>query len=71
MSQPILISQLGYRKPEAAKFVGLSPSKFMLLVKQERMPRPSKIDGCCVWDVRELIAAFDDLSGKSDGNWTI
>ena len=71
MNGPFIIQQIGYRKPDAAKFVGVSPSKFMQLVKDKRMPEPSQVDGCVIWDGRELIAAFDALTGKGDGNWNI
>lgn len=71
MSNPIFISQIGYRKPDAAKFVGLKAGKFMQLVKDGRMPKPTRIDGCVIWDARELIAAYDKITGKGGGEWTI
>lgn len=51
----------GLRRPEAADYVGISPSKFDAMVGDGRMPSPRVIDGCVIWDVRELDEAFDDL----------
>lgn len=67
MSAPILISQIGYRVNEAAKFVGLKPAKFLQLVDDGRMPNPMRIDHCVLWDVRELISSFDKLQIKNAG----
>ena len=53
----------GLRRESAAAYVGLSPSKFDELVGDGRMPRPSRVDGCVIWDIRKLDLAFDDLSG--------
>lgn len=71
MTAPITINQLGYRKPDAAKFIGVSKTKFENLVKQGRMPQPFKCDGCTVWDGRELVKAFDALKGNGSGKWVI
>ena len=51
----------GFRRQEAAEFIGVSPSKFDELVRDGRIPPPFSIDGCRVWDVYELHAAFDNL----------
>lgn len=51
----------GLRREEAARYVGISASKFEQLVKDGRMPPPREIDGCRVWDRMSLDAAFDDL----------
>jgi Predicted transcriptional regulator len=63
------IPRRGLRRDEAAAYVGISPSKFDQAVSDGRMPRPRKLDGCVIWDVRELDAAFDDLptDRQSDG----
>ncbi|NIX75204.1 helix-turn-helix transcriptional regulator [Microvirga terricola] len=52
----------GLRRIEAAHYIGVSATKFDEMVKDGRMPRPMKIDGCVIWDIRELDAAFDNLS---------
>ena len=46
----------GFRRQEAAEFIGVSPSKFDEMVKDGRIPPPFSIDGCRVWDVYELHA---------------
>lgn len=60
----------GLRRTEAADYVGVSPGKFDQLVADRRMPAPRLIDGCVIWDVRDLDAAFDDLPirGQSLGS---
>lgn len=52
----------GLRREDAAGYVGIGPSKFDMLVDDGRMPKPFRIDGCVVWDVRKLDMAFDALS---------
>lgn len=54
----------GLRRTEAADYVGVSPSKFDGLVADGRMPPPRLLDGCVIWDLLELDAAFDDLPRK-------
>lgn len=49
------------RRIAAAAYIGTSATKFDELVRDGRMPRPKRIDGRVVWDVRELDAAVDDL----------
>ena len=59
----------GLRRPEAALYVGVSPSKFDEMVKDHRMPQPKLVDGCVIWDVRALDSAFDDLPERdSEGS---
>src|SRR3954452_7644435 len=53
----------GLRREEAARYVGVSPTKFDQLVADGRMPKPLRIDGCVIWDVRQLDVAFDALIG--------
>lgn len=42
-------------------YIGLSVTKFMELIERGLMPRPKRIDGRVVWDVRALDIAFDNL----------
>lgn len=49
------------RREDAALYVGMSASKFGQLVAEARMPAPFAIDGCVVWDVRDLDEAVDAL----------
>lgn len=53
----------GLRREEAARYVGISPTKFDELVRDGRMPKAKRIDGCVVWDLRRLDAAWDALDG--------
>ena len=56
----------GLRKPEAARFIGISTTKFDALVDDGRMPKPFKIDGAVLWDVNELDQAFTLLRDGTD-----
>jgi predicted DNA-binding transcriptional regulator AlpA len=56
----------GLNRAEAAAYIGVSPSKFDEMVKDERMPRARKIDARKVWDVRELDSFFNDLPVDND-----
>jgi len=69
---PLLPVVFGLGETEAATAIGVSASKFRLLVKEARMPRPRRIDGRAVWDVDELRAAFKSLphEGESEGSDT-
>lgn len=60
----------GRRREAAAEYIGVSPSKFDEMVKDGRMPKPKRIDGCRVWDVLALDRFFDALPGgdESDHN---
>jgi hypothetical protein len=51
---------------QSAAYVGVSPTKFDEMVRDGRMPPPIRIDGRCVWDVRRLDRAFDDLAVNDD-----
>lgn len=65
---PVIIApKLGYRRTEAAAFIGVSPSKFDLMVKDGRLPEPHRIDAMVIWRADELIAAFDRLTGRDTG----
>jgi predicted DNA-binding transcriptional regulator AlpA len=55
----------GLSRIEAATYIGISPSKFDVLVADARMPAPVKIDGRRVWDIRQLDLAFDVLSEEN------
>jgi len=53
----------GLRREESARYVGVSTSKFDEMVRDGRMPKPKRIDGCVVWDLRRLDLVWDALSG--------
>jgi predicted DNA-binding transcriptional regulator AlpA len=56
----------GLRRVDAAYYIGVSPSKFDQLVTDGRMPAPIKLDGCTVWDMRQLDRAFDVLAEETE-----
>jgi predicted DNA-binding transcriptional regulator AlpA len=60
----------GLSRVESAEYVGVGTSKFDAMVADGRMPKPKKIDGRRVWDVRALDQFFDLLPGgdESDHN---
>ena len=51
----------GMRREAAASWVGMSTTKFDEMVKDGRMPKPKRVDGCVVWDRYRLDAAFEAL----------
>lgn len=51
----------GLREPEAARYVGVSPSQFRTWVSTGVMPGPKKVGGVVVWDRQKLDIAFEDL----------
>jgi predicted DNA-binding transcriptional regulator AlpA len=55
----------GLHRVEAARYVGVSPTKFDELVKVGQMPGPKRIGTRRVWDVRALDLAFDALPGDT------
>lgn len=61
----------GLSREEAAEYVGVSPSLFDAMVKDQRMPAAKRINARTVWDRRQLDAAFTALpnaDGASDLN---
>jgi hypothetical protein len=47
-------------------YIGISASKFGELVAGGTMPRPVKIGGRKVWDIRDLDLAFDALPREDE-----
>ncbi len=56
----------GLRRTDAAHYIGVSASKFDQLIADGRMPQAIKIDGCAVWDIRQLDRAFDMLAEEAE-----
>ena len=52
----------GMSRDEAARWIGVSATKFDEMVSDRRMPRPKRVDGRVIWDRLRLDAAFSDLS---------
>jgi predicted DNA-binding transcriptional regulator AlpA len=59
------VPRRGLSRTEAAMYIGISASKFDELVANGTMPRPVKIGGRNVWDIRHLDLAFDALSEEN------
>ena len=57
----------GLKLEDAAAWVGVGRTKFLAMVDDGRMPRPRRIDGVRVWDVKDLDVAFDDLPIDGEG----
>ncbi|WP_407530260.1 XRE family transcriptional regulator [Methylobacterium oryzisoli] len=53
----------GLRREEAALYVGVSPSKFDEMVRDGRMPKAKRVDGCVIRDIRRPDLARDALGG--------
>jgi hypothetical protein len=65
-SLPLGMVPRGLSREQAADYFNISPTKFDELVADGRMPKPKKIDGRRVWDIRQLDRAFDALDGGDD-----
>lgn len=52
----------GLSRVEAATYIGVSPSLFDELVRDGRMPKPTRINSRTVWDRVRLDEAFVALS---------
>ncbi|WP_420406946.1 helix-turn-helix transcriptional regulator [Hoeflea sp.] len=51
----------GLSRDEAARYVGVSSTKFDDLVTRGDMPKPKRIDGRVIWDRFALDMAFNEL----------
>jgi predicted DNA-binding transcriptional regulator AlpA len=67
MSEP-LYAPRWLRRIEAARWVGMSPSKFDQLVKEGRLPQPKTIDGIVVWDRHLLDTVMELLPDKGSSS---
>ena len=52
----------GLRRNAAARYIGIGVTKFDELVRRGLLPKPLRIDGCVIWDVKALDTSFDELS---------
>lgn len=55
------------RREDAAAYVAMSGTKFDQLVSDGRMPKPFRVDGCVLWDVRKLDLAYEVMAGDDGG----
>ena len=65
---PVILNmtKLGFRRTEAAAFIGVSASKFDQMVKAGDMPEAHLMSGIKIWRADELRAAFDRLTGRGE-----
>ena len=61
LALPPMLPPRGLCREAAAAYVGVSPSKFDVLVVDQRMPKPKRVDGRRVWDRVALDRSFDRL----------
>lgn len=64
----LAIEPRGLQRDIAARYVGVSPTKFDEMVTGGRMPKPKLVDRRKVWDRRALDDAFDALPTEQDEN---
>ena len=64
----LLIEPRGLQREIAARYVGISASKFDSLVNAGRMPRPKLIDRRKIWDRLAIDDAIDALPTDADAN---
>lgn len=59
----------GLSREEAARYVGIGPSKFDEMVRDGRMPKPKRVDARTVWDRIALDIAFTALPEQGARNF--
>lgn len=64
-ADPIAYPPRGLNRDEAARYIGVSPTKFDQLVKERRMPKPKRVDTRVIWDRIALDLAFTDLPDEN------
>jgi predicted DNA-binding transcriptional regulator AlpA len=70
---PTNLPPRGLSREQAAAYIGVSPSLFDAMVKDERMPQPIRINARVLWDRFELDRAFTTLSdgrASHDDPWS-
>jgi predicted DNA-binding transcriptional regulator AlpA len=58
----------GLSREQSAEYIGVSTTTFDRMVKDQLMPKPLRIYGRIVWDVRKLDAAFAALDKNEAGD---
>jgi predicted DNA-binding transcriptional regulator AlpA len=66
LSETRPVPRRGLSRVEAAMYIGISSSKFDELVADGRMPKPKRLDGRKLWDLRELDLTFDALGDDAE-----
>lgn len=65
---PAGVAPRGFTREQSAEWIGVSASKFDLLVAEGAMPQPKTVGGRVVWDRYRLDIAFDDLPDRQARN---
>lgn len=65
-ADPLAYPPRGLSREEAARYIGVGPSKFDEMVADGRMPKPKRIDSRTVWDRVALDVHFSSLSEEKD-----
>jgi predicted DNA-binding transcriptional regulator AlpA len=71
---PLSLPPRGLSREEAAEYIGVSPSLFDNMVKDGRMPSPTRINSRVVWDRFKVDAAFEALANDdqtTDDEWKV
>ena len=63
---PASLAPRGLSRVQAAAYIGVSPSLFDEMVKDERMPKPTQINARRVWDRFKLDEAFAALPDERE-----
>ena len=69
---PISLPPRGLSRVQAAAYVGVSPVLFDQMVRDKRMPKPTRINARRVWDrvkLDEAFAALSDDRTEIDDEW--
>ena len=53
-------------RPQAAGYIGVSPSTFDKLVADGSMPKPKQVYSRKLWDIRKLDLSIDQLPGEGE-----
>ena len=65
---PSGVAPRGFSREQAAEWIGVSPSKFDLMVTQRAMPQPKVVGARVIWDRCKLDVAFDELPDRASSN---
>ena len=71
MARPV--PRRGLSRIEAARYIGISPSKFDELRKADRIPPPKILDGRLIFTVErldEFLDALPDENQTDNDDWT-
>lgn len=63
---PLALPPRGLSRAQAAAYVGISPSIFDILVREQTMPKPARCRRRLLWDRRQIDRALDALFGEED-----